>query len=321
MLTKEESYNILGLKQGANSYEIESRYTLLMKRFRGKQDEKSLMEMEQIFTAYDVLMDRYVEPVPIDPRLEQVVFGKTRYQWRNIWHYKKIPLLISIIVLFFVGSLIYTMVTNEDPDFQIVVSGLFTQSAETDQLVESYLQTALDSVETVQFQIIPITFEEQETEETDMMGGGADEQLRVGYVMKMVTVVSVDSIELFICEKSTYNQYAPQGAFRDMTALYERLSDLPESIYNQIKPLRRDIIRSSDDLSDAEKKALQSDDQNDDESLPITGLEVTGLNVIETFDLEGPDQILAVGHKADDPEMVESFIEYLIRDRAGQMQG
>ena len=97
MLSRDECLKILELHPKADYYEIENRYTMLIKRYRGKDDPETRERLEQISLAYNILTNRYVEPEPIDPRMEQIVFGKSKRTWKNIWHYGKWPFLAGLV--------------------------------------------------------------------------------------------------------------------------------------------------------------------------------------------------------------------------------
>lgn len=316
VLSKAECYRILDLDPKANSYEIENRYTMLIKRYRGQNDPETIKKLDEITLAYDILTNRYVEPEPVDPRMEEVVFGKTRKDWQNIWHYGRLPLLGIIIAAVLLGSLIYSIVTNEPPDFQLIVAGQFAMTDDAEQKMENYLKSSIPGVETVEYQVIPLSFPENETDSTsEAAATGVDPESEYAYVMKMMTVIAGDSVEMFVCERSVFNQYAPQGVFRELDGLFERLQDLPEDIRSKIKPLRR-ILMDDYEEQYPEGNAPWADEEamNQDESLPIYGLDVTELHLVEGVGLYGTSQIMTVGFKADDPMETEQFLEHWIRD-------
>ena len=123
MLSRDECLKILELSTDADSYEIESRYTLLIKRYRGDQSAEAIAKLDQISLAYNILTGRYLEPEAPNPRQDKIVFGKSRRHWANIWHYGRLPLLLGLIGAIFLGYVVYTIVTHKDPDFQIVFVG------------------------------------------------------------------------------------------------------------------------------------------------------------------------------------------------------
>lgn len=323
MLSREECFKIMGLDQEANSYEIEHRYTMLMKRYRGKSDPESLKILDEITLAYSILTGKYVEPEPIDPRMEEIVFGKQRREWRNIWHYGKVPLLVTILIASFVIYLVHSIVTNEPPDFQIVLAGMFYTTEDSEDRLESYVKEVLPEVNILEFQYLPLDFREPEEEGNDeQMPGttsGLDPQSQYAYIMKMVTLMAGDSIEVFICDKPVFEQYVYQGPFDTLDDLYASLQDLPADILAQIKPLRRPLDDGSGPAADplaTPTPGPAEEEMNQDLSLPIFGLEITGLDLTEGLGMYADSQVLTLGFKAGDREQVKKFLEAWIRDYA-----
>jgi hypothetical protein len=305
---------ILELDPKANSYDIENRYTMLIKRYRSQNDPETTKKLEQITLAYDILTDRYVEPEPIDPRLEEVVWGKKKREWQNLWHYGRWPLLGILVGVFFLGYLIYSIVTNEPPDFQFVAVGQYASADNADERVRTYVADSMADVETVEFQLIPLSFTPPDPT-GGAVTGGLDPESEYMYVMKMMTMIAGETIETFICEKSAFDQYAPQGTFNDLSALYERLQDLPEEVKSKIKPLRRALIDVYENPTPGVELPWKTEeDMNQDLSLPIYGLDVSELHLVEGLGLYGKSQVLTIGFKADDPAAVEQFLEDWVRD-------
>lgn len=107
----------------------------------------------------------------------------------------------------------------------------------------------------------------------------------------------------------------PRVFFRELDSLYERLQDLPEEIRSKIKPLRRILMDDYEEqYPDGDAPWADEEAMNQDESLPIYGLDVTELHLVEGVGLYGTTQIMTVGFKADDPQKTEQFLEDWIRD-------
>lgn len=321
MLSRAECLKILELGPKANSYEIENRYTLLIKRYRGKEDPETLATLDQITLAYNILTGRYVEPEPVDPRLETVVFGKTRRQWRNIWHYGKVPFLAGLAGLSLLVYLIYTIATNEPADFQLAVTGLYGATDNADERIDAYVKSVFPDMDEIEYQAIPIDLRDPAaTNSSETSGIAVDAESNYAYAMKMMTLVAGDTIEVYVCDKPVFDSYAPQGAFADLTSLYDRLRQaLPSSVYNQIKPLRRQLSDGSDneDIFSTETKATTQsteDAANADASLAIYGLDVSALHLTEGLGLYSDVQILTIGCKTDIQDKAETFLETWIRD-------
>ncbi|MEA4889708.1 MAG: hypothetical protein VB070_09630 [Clostridiaceae bacterium] len=325
MLSKIECLKIMELDAKANSYEIENRYTMLIKRYRGMNDPETMAKLDEITLAYNILTGRYVEPEPVDPRLEKVVLGKSRRQWRNIWHYGKWPFLAAVVGLFFLGYLIYSIATNEPPDFQLAVVGQFGAAEDSDERIDTYIKANYAGAEDIEVQMLPLDL--RDTTQTSGSDGSdsynsssVDPQSQYAYVMKMMTLIAGDSVEVFLCDKPVFDQYAPQGVFTPLDDLYDRLQKtLPADVLAKIKPLRRQIDDSdSSDINLDETTQVETssteDAVNRDPTISIYGLDVTELQLTEGLGLYAENQILTIGFKADDEAKVEAFVEKWISD-------
>jgi hypothetical protein len=323
LLTRLECLQILDLGATANTNEIETRYTMLIKRYRGKNDPETIKELDQITLAYNILTGRYMEPEPENPRLEKIIFGKSRRQWQNIWHYGRLPLLGILIGAAFVIYLIVSIVTNKPPDIQIVTAGFFAMTNDADTRIDQYVKEILPGTKKVEYQFLPLDFRDpgSSTEETD---NGIDPQNQYAYVIKMVTILAADSIEVYICDQSVYNKYAGQGAFADLDELYNQLQDLPPDILAKIKPQRRYPVEESTatTASGQPSATVPAEQANKDASLPISGLDVSELHLSEGLGIYGESQVLTIGIKAGDPAKTMEFLAKWIRDyeKMHQMQ-
>ncbi len=329
MLSGSECLEILELGPDADQYEIENRYTMLIKRYRKQNDPESVARLDQITLAYNILTKRHVEPEPADPRLETVVFGKTRRQWQNIWHYGRWAFFASLVGLIFLIYLVYTLATNKPPDFQIAVTGLYTATDDAEAKVKAYVQGVFPEMDNIEFQVLPMDMRQINPTTGDSTADGTsasapvqtagnfNSQNQYAYAMKMVAMIAADTIEVFICDKPVFEQYAPQGAYADLSGLYERLKNgLPADIYAKIKPLRRKLATGTKETAANAGAADETSEMaaEADLSLPIGGLDVSELNLTAGLGLSCDTQILTVGFKAGDAAKTEQFLEFWIRD-------
>jgi hypothetical protein len=323
MLTRAECLQILELDPAANAYEIETRYAMLLRRYRNQTEPEIVERVNQITQAYNILTGRYVEPEPEDPRMEKVIFGKTRKEWQNRWHYGRLPLLFGTLIVAFLVYIVVSIVTNKPPDLQITAVGLFTATGDADERVANYVREVVPGAEKVEYQLLPIDLGPAAmgvpgaTTTTGSGGytlGTMDAEQQSAYVMKMAAMLAGDSIEVYVCDLSAYNFYAPQGVFRDLTGLYNRLQDLPPEVLAKIKPLRRAIVDTSNSLPGETTATPDYDAMNLDASIPISGLDVSALHLTEGLGLYNDSQILTIGFKASDVAKTEAFLEKWIRD-------
>lgn len=319
MLSREECLKIMNLDHDANEYEIETRYTTLMKRYRGNNDPEAIAQLDQITLAYSILTGRYVEPEPIDPRMEEVVFGKKKREWQNIWHYGRMPLLGISLVLVFVFYLVYSIATNVPADFQVVVAGLFGSTENYEDRFEAYIGEVDTELERLELQLLPLDMRDPDDlrdPETGMIENyNAD--IQYAYVMKMMTLMAAESIDLYICDELVFENYSIQGAFMPLDDFYASLQDLPDEIMDHVVAHRRPFDpdeSAPDDIFATPTPAPPPEEFNRDESLRIYGLEVTGLDLVEGLGLYSERQFLAIGHRSEDPERIYQFIRQWLID-------
>lgn len=309
MLPREECLKILDLAPDADKYEIENRYTMLIKRYRGMDDPDSMLHMQQISLAYNILTGRYIEPEPDDPRLETVVFGKSRRQWRNIWHYGRVKFLLSLIGVAVLAYFIYTVATNRPADFQIGFVGVFARSGDVEVNVEDYIKDMFPEFIEVDVLTIPMDLSSidgpVETGPDGEMTAPVDGNL-YNLMMKMLTLLVGDDYEVFVCDQLVFDRYSRQGAFADLSELYAEWEDqLPDGV----RPLRRRINEGDVDLT----VPIDPSD-NDNPELPILGLDVSALRLTQGMGLYSGSQILTIGIRANAPDEAASFLKNWILD-------
>jgi hypothetical protein len=322
LLSRTECLKILELGPVADQYEIENRYTMLIKRYRGHEDAESINQLEQISMAYNILTGRYIEPEPEDPRLETVILGKSRRQWRNIWHYGRTSMILGLLGVILAGYFVYTIVTNKAPDFQIVFAGYYSMIPEANIKVESYVKSIFPAFDKVEYQALQMDLRDSPgsaaSGESSQTSAAYDQNL-YAYIMKMMTMMVGDSIEVYVCDLPVFNRYAPEGAFTDLTALYNRLqAELPAAVMAGIKPLRRVLSDASSDQTYIGQTAAPTqsteDIANADTSLPIYGLDVTKLRLTEGLGIYGENEILTIGIRASAPDQAAVFLRTWISD-------
>jgi len=105
--------------------EIETRYTMLTRRYRHDDSDEASVHVAEIIEAYDLLTGKKVEREKVDPKDLEVVFGRERREWRNLIDYGWKPFVAGAIIIAVIVSIIYSAVTNEQPDYKITYLGAF----------------------------------------------------------------------------------------------------------------------------------------------------------------------------------------------------
>lgn len=294
-MTRQEAFQVLGVKPGSNKYEIEHRYTLLTKSFRGKSDPDTLERIEQVTIAYDVLTGRYVPPPPVDPRQEKVIFGKKRKEWANIWNYGKAPLAVGLVIVGLVSWLIYSIATNTQPDFMVSAFGDFqdTTNFMTDE------PTGLEKV-----------IREQNPEILDPIitlnllseRAGVDPQLIMGSQMKQMLMMSgAEKVDILILDGLQYQRLVPEGILVPLDDIYqELLAAAPEAVAEFIRPLEGTL--SPEALPEGEIPVKH-----------IYGFDLSEKQVLNSLDISGSSQIWTICYHSERKERAEEVTLNLLK--------
>lgn len=324
MLSREECLEIFELEESAELRDIENKYTVLVKKYRSIDTEEARAKLDQVSLAYNILTGRYVEPEPINPRLERVVAGKTIKQWQTVWHYGRWPLLAIVVIAVLVISLIHSIATNKKADFSIIVMGQFYDGGSAYDASYKYFSEISDGkVENPDVHLIPIDLRMEEMTEIVVPGEGTsateiesteetqplnfDGQSQYAYNMKLVTLLYSDSIDIFMSTGAAFHKYAPQGVFVDLSDFYASLSDLPSEVYKKIRPMYASI----------EETEIGIDEPISVGEPILMGLDVSELAIFEGLDIWlGDDQIISVGVKTRDEATTIKMLGAWIRDYA-----
>lgn len=322
MLTREECLEIFELEESAERRDIENKYTMLVKKYRSIDSDEAREKLDKVSLAYNILTGRYVEPEPINPRLEKVVAGKSIKQWQTVWHYGRWPLLAITIIAVLAISLIHSIATNKRADFAVIVMGQFYDGGSAyDSSYAYFSEISAGKVENPDIHIIPIDLRADNMFDMEEIDGetvasdsvtpeetqplNIDPQSQYAFNMKLVTLLYSDKIDIFMSTDAAFHKYAPQGVFVDLSELYESLADLPADVYAKIKPMYASI----ENVEPGEEETVSYGD-------PILlGIDVSELAVFEGLDIWiGDDQIISVGIKTRDEAVTLSIISEWIRD-------
>ncbi len=293
-MTRDEASKILGISPDANKYEIEHRYTLLSKRYRGKTDPQSMAEIQEFTTAFDILTDRYVPPAPPDPRQEEVVFGKKRKDWANIWHYGRLPLLGGLLVAALVFWLIYSVVTNKDPDFRVSIFGDFAVDTQQDDPEDLTLNGLIDS-QNPELEY-PLTDFQLISERP-----GTDFQMVMASQMKLTLMLSgAEKVDILLLDRIQYERIVSEGILLPMDELYRRISEAdPELVETFIEPLEHQL-------------SAEFIESGHDTDPHIYGLDFSETQAFNSLRVVGPEQIVALCYHSERSDKAEDVLEKLI---------
>ena len=322
MISRKEAYHILGLKPGANKYEIENRYTLLAKAYRGRTDEESEAEIRRFTLAYDILTGRYVEPEPEDPRMDEIVLGRKRRDWKNTWDYGKVPVLVILIVAGIIGGIVYSIVTRVVPDYTVQVYGTF--GTETNELTDAqdFILHSNNYLEDIMTDGtgFPLSEEEQEEEAdnesedpwytikeplvlVNTLYDENDAQMNYASSMKLMLVVSgADPVDLLVTDLAIYENYVEQGGFAELDETYAKLqAKYPEAVEAYVVPLKETL---SEDVLPRDVVPAEH----------IYGLDLTAMQPFNNLGIFGGSQIVTIPVRTGETNQTLAILEKFLAE-------
>lgn len=280
MIDRKEALTILGLTEESLHSDIEIRYATLVKRYRAEQNNEKL---EEISLAYNIVTGRHVEKEPEDPRMKDVVFGKTRKEWSNIWLYGKFKFGVIIVIAAFLIYMIYSIATNTPADFKIAAVGDFYVS-ET-KTTEDYVKTLFPEFKKVEIA-------------TAYLSADGGSEYGAANVQKAMILVTVSGEDVIILDKVDFERYAGMGAFFPVDDLFNELISKEENKQLSLKASSA-AVEDSDGVAGPKK---------------IYGIDVSDTQFFNGIGILGREQIITVSIKSERPEKAKEFIRKLIAD-------
>jgi hypothetical protein len=280
MIDRKEALTILGMTEDSLHSDIEIRYATLVKRYRAEQNNEKL---EEISLAYNIVTGRHVEKEPEDPRMKDVVFGKTRKEWSNIWLYGKFKFGVIAVVAAFLIYMIYSIATNTPADFKIAAVGDFYVSEA--EITEDYVKTLFPEFKKVEIATAYLTAD-----------GGSE--YGAANIQKAMILVTVSGEDIIIVDKANFERYAGMGAFVAIDDLYNELNSNEASKSLLLKSATA-AVKDSEDVAGPTK---------------IYGIDLSTTQFLNGIGILGRDQIITVSIKSQRPEKAREFIRKLIAD-------
>jgi hypothetical protein len=294
MLKTEDAYKVLGLNENASRDQIESSFTMLMKKHRlsgsaeqGEEAEK--IDIDKITMAYNLLMG-YVEEVSDDektrkpsPFFRNPLFKKMGIDAKkaeNFWHYHKIHFFAGVIVIVILVSLLKSCIFRVEPDLNIALVGnLFNITTEK---LGDIIKEGLDDINEVSIDQAILT---------DRMDG----EQEYAMAMKATVLFAAADIDVFILDKSSYMKYAELGAFVNLDEIAGDLGVDKEKNKELILKIREG-----------------EEDEKEEEEEHLYGIDVSSSPIFTKAEIAGGEKIAAIGVKVKHYEHALKFLKFLI---------
>jgi len=218
MMDKEKAREILGIGKDASPYEIEKRYSVLLKKHklsssaRNDDAEENEYNFEQITEAYNILMGYEIPkeetpPGKAAPLLNKV--GLDEKKVNNFFYYYKYHILAIIAALIIVGSLVKTFVTKVDPDFYMAFIGDFPYTEA--QMLEDTVRKEIPEIKEPSISFAYISDE--------VLG---EEQIAMQ--IKATLFFATQDTDIFILDRANYEKYAAEGIFLSLDDIASKLN-------------------------------------------------------------------------------------------------
>ncbi|NLZ55504.1 MAG: hypothetical protein GX900_02430 [Clostridiaceae bacterium] len=268
-LSRRRALAIMELPPTANVYEVETRYPMLIRRYRALGQEEKL---EEITLAYDILTNRWVPPPKIDPRLEKVVLGRKIKDWRNIIAYGFKPFLLTVAILSVVIAMIVTAVTNKQPDYSVATFGhLSALNHNAEQYpMELWLRTNFPTLENPAFSY--------------NYASASDPQFKIAVDQKGMIATAIAGVaDLLICDGEYYARYSRQLALHPMEDLYTDLvKAYPKTMAKYVEPLY--VVIEEEDAEEAQLEPGKY----------LFGFNLSKEQLMNGLDIYGYEQVLCI---------------------------
>lgn len=136
--------------------------------------------------------------------------SKFRHWFQNVfWYHYKWHVLIGGLALFLAIAFLHDVLTNVEPDFQLIIASenalADEQMSEINQTVQAAAGDLNGDGKTLSYAVVI----------------NLDESSQMGYAstMKLSTLLSDDSIVLYIMDQATADNYRPKGLFEPLENL------------------------------------------------------------------------------------------------------
>lgn len=223
VIDREKALEILELSKDATKDEISKRYGILTRKFRTIEIDERGYTIEDITHAYNLLMGiTYVdkneeerqralrENPPFLARLLKV----DPIKLENFFHYYKIHMIVSVLVIVVLIFSIRSCVNHVDPDFVIVAYGKIYCQDQTP--VERNVKERLTEINAPSVQFL-----------SSMAG---DPQYEYATQMKFVAMIAAQEVDIVIMDRESFEINAAQGMFLSLDDLVDQFG-FPEESY------------------------------------------------------------------------------------------
>jgi hypothetical protein len=296
--TQQEARKILGVVKGSSKYDIETKYDVLMKKYRilksnGKIDVKAEEDFIKCTEAYRIIMGYEVDEPKVDIKdtYTDKAFKKAGLDKKkadNFFYYYKIHILISIAAIIVIGLIVRSFVIRVNPD--ITVGFIGEVNSRNFDMLQHKIEDKLPEIKEVGFDSATIS-------------NNYNDQQAYANMSKIMILLSASDTDLFLMSRYAYNRYAPSGPFMPLEDVVKDLNiDASKSDYLKLR-----VVEEWEEptTEQEERKVLTYRDTQP----KLYGIDVTNSEFFKGIDVIGPEKILVIRAEPKKKDLILKLVK------------
>ena len=312
-MDRKEALSLFGLDETAEQREIDRKYFVLMKNYRGEGNKEKLAELA---FAYDVITGKIEELrlKAVEREKAKKYFGKTASEWRIYLGYTWWQYALAAVAAGLLVSLVLNAVFQKEVDLQVVSLGHF--SADTTVLTD--------------YAVDEMGFDNPTVTAVDLIADPAVEQSEITMVGPQIAMAQLSTKpDVVLTDRMTMMSYLE--VMKPLDDFYLELEkELSPEMFGQIIPIRAKLAeyREMTTMEGYEVKYEPGDHEE-----YIYGLMIEDPVLIYGYGyyslwlpyeepekeldptLRDPSLIFALTTHADDPERGQKFVQKILSDQ------
>lgn len=234
-LDEKKALEMMGLNPDVTKDEVSRRYGVLTRKFKNIEKDENGYTIEDMTRAYHLLMgitfvdkkeEERQKALREHPPLIARILKKDPVKVENFFHYYRIHMILSLVIIVFLVFTIRSCINRVPPDFNLVFLGNIYSNDQT--AVEAKIKELMPELTAPSVQF--------------MNSMESDAEYQYAMQMKLMAMLAANDIDVMIMDESSFNTIASQGVLMPLDDMRETLG-FPEE--NYIKA--QEIIESGED--------------------------------------------------------------------------
>jgi len=222
-LDREKALEIMELNPDATKDDVSKRYGILTRKFKTMEKDERGYTIEDVTQAYNLLMGiTYIDKneeerqraLRENPPLLARLLKVDPIKLENFFHYYKIHMIVSVLVIVVLFFSIRSCINHVNPDFVVVCYGKVYCQDQTQ--VENNVKERLPGTVAPSVQFLSSMSE--------------DPQYEYATQMKFVAMIAAKDVDIVIMDRENFEMHLTQGMFLPLDDLVGGF-DFPEESY------------------------------------------------------------------------------------------